>query len=134
VIAGFTGSQHKPPIEQYAGLTQLLRALGNITEGHHGDCIGADADFDQICEVIGIERHAHPGPDGPKRAYCESDVIHEPRPYLDRNRIIVDLCDVLIACPKGPEERRSGTWSTVRYARKQKVRIITVWPDGMVDL
>jgi outer membrane protein insertion porin family len=51
---------------------------------------------------------------------------------LDRNRAIVDSCDVLIACPKGPEEQRSGTWATVRYARKQKKRIVIIWPDGEV--
>ena len=41
-----------------------------------------------------------------------------PKPYLDRNRDIVDACEVLLATPDGPERLRSGTWSTVRYARK----------------
>jgi predicted Rossmann fold nucleotide-binding protein DprA/Smf involved in DNA uptake len=53
-------------------------------------------------------------------------------PPLVRNRIIVDGCDVLLAAPSGAERDnpRSGTWMTVRYARKRRKRIVIVWPDG----
>jgi predicted Rossmann fold nucleotide-binding protein DprA/Smf involved in DNA uptake len=80
-----------------------------------------------------VPRHAHPGPDGPARAYCEAEEVRPQRPYLDRNRDIVAASDVLIACPKGPEQRRSGTWSTVRYARQARLPILIVWPDGEVS-
>jgi hypothetical protein len=39
---------------------------------------------------------------------------------------------MLAACPKGPEERRSGTWATVRYARKTGKPVVIFWPDGTV--
>ena len=43
-----------------------------------------------------------------------------------------DETDMLVACPKGPEEVRSGTWSTVRFARKRGKRIVIIMPDGTV--
>lgn len=44
--------------------------------------------------------------------------------YLDRNREMVDGADVLIAFPKtAEEETRSGTWATIRYARKVGVEV-----------
>lgn len=61
-----------------------------------------------------------------------SDEKREPLPYLARNCVIVDEADILLACPKGPEEQRSGTWATVRYARKQNKRIVIVYPDGTI--
>ena len=39
-------------------------------------------------------------------------------PYLERNKNIVNAVDFIIAAPDGPEKVRSGTWSTVRYAKK----------------
>ena len=44
--------------------------------------------------------------------------------------MLVDACEVLLATPKGPEKLRSGTWATVRYARKVGKRIVIIEPDG----
>lgn len=135
MIIGFTGTQEELPAAQVSALGFLLGGIRNaigIVEVHHGDCVGADAAFDRCCVEHSFVRHAHPGPHSAKRAYCEADVIHEERPFLARNKEIVDLCDVLVACPRGGEVRRSGTWSTVRYARKHSRRIIFVWPNGDV--
>jgi len=45
--------------------------------------------------------------------------------YLERNLDIVKNSSLLIACPinKNKEELRSGTWSTIRKARKHKLTI-----------
>lgn len=65
---------------------------------------------------------------------AHSDDIRDPLPPLERNHRIVDACDVLIACPKDAQEQlRSGTWATVRYARKQGKRVIVITPDGTVE-
>lgn len=47
------------------------------------------------------------------------------KPYLERNANIVEESSILIACPidKNEEEWRSGTWSTVRKARKRNIMI-----------
>jgi hypothetical protein len=52
-------------------------------------------------------------------------------PPLDRNKMMVDDCEALIATPRlMVEELRSGTWSTIRYARKCRKPVHIVWPDG----
>ena len=57
--------------------------------------------------------------------------MHVALPYTRaQHKQIVNVCDVLIAAPSGPEKLRSGTWSTVRYARKLHKNITIVLPDG----
>lgn len=44
---------------------------------------------------------------------------------LDRNREIIAEVSVLIAAPETDvEEQRSGTWATVRYARKKGIPVV----------
>lgn len=110
------------------------------TELHHGCCEGADASMHEITRVLkpDVRIVGHPGTDqhgeSPSRAYRLRDLDEEwaPEPYLDRDRVIVRVCDLLVACPHGPEARRSGTWSTIRYARKAGKPILIIWPDGTV--
>lgn len=106
---------------------------------HHGDCIGADVQFDEICRALPLIRiHIHPPIDSKSRAWKTEIVpstVHQLLPFLDRNHAIVDACDFLIAVPSDSHERkRSGTWATIRYARKQGKRIYLVMPDGTVIL
>ncbi len=47
------------------------------------------------------------------------------RESLDRNLRLVAECDVLVAAPlTDAEVRRSGTWATVRYARRRGVPVV----------
>jgi len=112
-------------------MRQLLEPDGG--EVHHGDCVGAD---DQVgsfaAKLSGVTVTLHPPTNPSKRAFCAADEVREAKPYLDRNRDIVDETELLVAFPKGPEEKRSGTWATVRYARKLDRQIMYVWPDGTV--
>jgi predicted Rossmann fold nucleotide-binding protein DprA/Smf involved in DNA uptake len=51
--------------------------------------------------------------------------------YMDRNARLVALGDMLLAFPATrAEELRSGTWSTIRRARKAGKRIVIVPLDG----
>jgi hypothetical protein len=115
---GFTGTQVGMSERQKK---QLRLELTTATEFHHGDCIGADAEADEIARSMGIPIIIHPPSDPKKRARCRQpgDKVHRTLPYLDRNKMIVASTERLIAAPKAMEEElRSGTWSTVRYARK----------------
>jgi len=59
-------------------------------------------------------------------------VLYNARPPLTRNHDIVDCTELLIACPKSmKEELRSGTWATVRYARKLERPVIIIYPNGI---
>ena len=93
----------------------------------HGDCVGADNDFHNICRSLkpsikneaDILIHIRPGgtTNNNFRAFCKGDFHYYAKPFLERNKDIVNNCDILLACPRSNvEELRSGTWATIRYA------------------
>ena len=132
MIVGFTGTRWGMTGEQSATVLRLLNQT-EANEGHHGDCVGADEQFHTICHMAGVLTVVHPPEDDKLRAYCKGYwKIEEERPYLVRNRVIVDTCDFLIAAPREEYEpavyRGSGTWATIRYARRSKRRFRIVWP------
>lgn len=99
-----------------------------------GDCVGADEEvYDLAREVGGFYLIGHPPVNPRKRAFRDYDLEMEPEEYLIRNRRMVDGSGRLIAAPgEGNEVLRSGTWSTVRYARKLGVPTQLVLPNGEV--
>ena len=72
----------------------------------------------------------HPPNIKDKRAFCNDYRFSFPeKPYLERNHDIVDNSDVLIATPKeSVEQIRSGTWATIRYAKKLNKPIMIMEP------
>jgi hypothetical protein len=134
---GFTGSQETPTPAQIKSAKKWVMSQTYI-EGHHGDCIGSDAAFHLICRAVGIRIVVHPPVIKTKRAFLVGDETRALADYLPRNRNIVHATAALLAMPSGPETQRSGTWSTVRYARglrkehKLKYPIYIVWRDGSV--
>jgi hypothetical protein len=110
------------------------RGAGTIISIAHGDCIGGDATIDARAQYVGAYRIVHPGP-GEYRAYCLADEIAEPKPFLDRDRDIVEETEELWAFPGGMSEqqRGSGTWYTVHYAQKHNTPVTIVWPNGTVE-
>ena len=136
MIVGFTGTEKGMTSAQKQTLCLLLDSL-DVTEFHHGDCVGADAEAHEIALDRGIRIVIHPPTDSKKRAFCKGAVeIREPKPYLDRNHDIVDEGDgALIATPFEEKEiLRSGTWATVRYAYKmgRAVDVFVIRPEGWV--
>jgi len=120
--------------QQALALYDALKGLPEVSEAHHGDCIGADGEFHVMCQDLGIPIHIHP-PDNPyARAFCEDAIkVHEKKPYLERNKDIVNNSDVMFATPKESEEQlRSGTWATVRYSRKTGKKLTIIFPEGTI--
>jgi hypothetical protein len=105
-------------------------------EAHHGDCIGADADFHEIVKETTAWTVGHLPDKNGKRAFCDFDETTVPMPYLDRNRSIVAEADYLIATPSNYLELKqgSGTWATWRYATKAGVPRVMIFPDGSLDM
>jgi len=131
-VIGFTGTQYGMTDDQ----KQMFRQLLTIIEGcdfHHGDCLGADEEAAAIAKELNYHIIGHPPIKQYKRAFFTSDEEWSQKDYLDRNKDIVNESEVLIAAPKGPEELRSGTWSTVRYARKMSKKILIINPDGTLN-
>ena len=119
-----TGTQEGLSDNQYKQVYNLLLEMyeNNHSEVclHHGDCIGVDAEVNKIARALGYYTIAHPCDIEEKRAFSQSDETLEPLPPLVRNRIMVDESSFVIACPKQDKEiLRSGTWATIRYAKKQ---------------
>lgn len=131
MILGFTGTWHQPPPAQEITLRKLFVGVDTL---HHGDCIGADALAHSIAVEYGIKIVVHPPLNERKRAWMRDGAEVRARyEYLERNQHIVDECDHLIAVPyTNVEVPRSGTWSTVRRARKANKPLTIVWPDGSV--
>jgi hypothetical protein len=134
MIIGFTGTSHGMTVAQFETVRDLLKGFYPLTI-HHGDCIGADAQVHSIALALDTSIQIHPPLDSSKRAMCSgANIMHFARPYLERNREIVKAgIQGLIATPfQDHEILRSGTWATVRYARKLKRHIWIVWPDGSI--
>lgn len=140
---GFTGTQEGMTVKQLRGVGQVLLCHLLVeylpVNFHHGDCIGADAQAHTLARALWFRVFIHPPTDESKRAFCKANPerIAPSKPYLDRNKDIVAETDVLIATPSqqvGEVIRGSGTWYTVRYARKLGRQIYIVRPDGRIIL
>lgn len=114
---GTTGARTKRPEDVCQRFRELLTEWG-ATELHHGDCVGWDKQAHDIAVSLGITTVAHPPDNSKMRAFCCADYVRPALPYLERNREIVLSTVKMIAAPDGPEVARSGTWSTIRTAKK----------------
>lgn len=136
---GFTGARAGMTAAQKLAFLELLPSLRNgELVLRHGDCVGADADAHDLAASLGSQIIIHPGiaSDGVMhfRAWKNGAAVsfREPKLYLERDRDIVDLSDLVIATPAGPPQVRSGTWYTIRYARKRRKALYIIEPDGTV--
>lgn len=130
MILGLTGTRNNLTPAQVAWLrTQLASA----EELHHGACVGADAAAHLTARTLGVPVVVHPPAD--ERLMMPADPAVEwlpAKPYLDRNRDIVDATEQLLALPDGPERHSGGTWYTVRYAWGRGKVVRVCYPDGTV--
>ena len=133
MIYGFTGTSQGMTKVQRASFRALVQKL-NVEVFHHGDCVGADAQaHNTVRKRTKARVIIHPPKNEKARAFCKGASLTYPADdYLARNRKIVDRCQHLIATPAGDEVLRSGTWSTVRYAKKIGRPVTIINPDGEV--
>jgi len=143
---GFTGSRAGLTDAQKNTVAQLLKWI-KPDEVHHGECVGADANFHEIvrgvlpqCHIIG-----HPPLMVTYHASLKGYYREEKRKgYLKRDNDIVDACDILIGCPKigrtfqvvertALNPYRGGAWYTINYAQKVGKEIVIVKPDGSIE-
>jgi hypothetical protein len=115
----------------------LRRDPSSIGIFNHGDCIGADAQAHAMVVADLPITHIiiHPPTDSKARAWCATSskradlLILATLPYHARNRTIVDASDILLAAPAQRKEiPRSGTWATVRYARRSGIPVVLFLP------
>ena len=134
---GFTGTRKGLTPPQMEAVVKWFNSTGDVFTGFlHGCAIGADAWMAKFIRNQDryIPLYAYPCNISDQTSHDAikiSDSVYEAEPPLKRNRTIVDYCNTLLACPADmQEEQRSGTWATIRYARKSGKPIVIVWPDG----
>jgi hypothetical protein len=122
MIIGFTGTREGMTQHQKEQFVLKLFELG-LTEFHHGDCKGADADAHDIVREFFPDVYIviHPPELSYTQAFKQGDEHRVPGSYINRDKDIVDDSEYLIGAPLTNEEQwRSGSWTTIRYARKTK--------------
>lgn len=118
MIVGVTGTREGATEYQLAELRKVLADLKGA-EFHHGDCNGVDVQAAAIARELGYKIVCYPPKSTEEQGFFGGDVVHAPAGYLERDRAIVDACDVLLVCPKQMEwQPKGGTWYTHDYAKK----------------
>lgn len=131
---GFTGTQKGMTADQLRSVLSLLQQLPNLLAVRHGDCIGADDNFDLLVRTHfpNVTIYVYPPRNPSKRAWTHkrgATTVYPVAEYLNRNKAIVRDSDMLIGAPSSiVEQLRSGTWSTIRYATKLGKAQAIVYP------
>lgn len=125
---GFTGTQNLST-KDYETVRSIVLSLPSDIRVVVGGCIGVDDYVAYVAFNSGYHVHAiipfnrsKVAPDW--RDYCTTyEEMPEGTDYRDRNtRIVEEVTDRLIAIAgypeNDPQSRRSGTWMTVRIARR----------------
>ena len=140
IIISFTGTQSGMTDKQQSVVKGILHGcyVSGARKVHHGMCIGADNQFHNLAVEIGFTIFGHPGLNKFRkvwnRADVKCDITYPEKYFLDRNLDIVNSGTILIATPKGfKEETRSGTWATIRCAKRLHKEIYIVWPNGNTE-
>lgn len=128
---GVSGTRHGLTPAAAVAFTNYMDTH-TVDELHHGDCLGVDKTIhDLVTADYDAQIIIHPPDNETLRAFCKSETIHTPKPYIVRNKRIVNSVDRLIAFPPTKEEIvRSGTWATIRYAKKKKLPTLLIFKDG----
>lgn len=144
---GFTGTSRGMTVPQYHTMTRLIYEIPDSVEieAHHGNCVGADEEFHRIlCDqfrerATQLRFVIHPGDNPLMQAGCEKKypwigtTVLPVMSNLARNAEIVMAVDEMFATPKmDQEELRSGTWHTIRTAKRLKRSLTIICRDGTV--
>jgi hypothetical protein len=131
----FTGTSRGMNKIQFAKVSEFLfNNVDRFDLAIHGDCIGADAEFHTICKVLNVPIDIHPCDITHFRAFCEGFRVFPIDKPLTRNKTMIDKADLTLATPfENQEVLRSGTWSSIRYAKKKDKMLIIFYPDGRIE-
>lgn len=131
----FTGTRQGMSDSQKRQFLEFLADYrGKISVFAHGACIGADVEAHaMVRDVLGSSTFIAVFPSTAKtRVHVQgADLVADPKPPLERDKDIVDCgSGLLVATPlQMCEVQRSGTWATVRYARKRGVPVRILWRE-----
>jgi hypothetical protein len=135
---GFTGTRAGMSTTQHGWCRKLLDK-GHPSVFRHGGAFGADTQVHAIWKELKLSGHADVWPADDKRRAL---FLNQPRVTvkdvmnpLTRNEEIVSRVGFLVAAPHTQGEvQRSGTWHTIRFAIRNEVPTLILWPDGKLTL
>ena len=134
IRVGFTGGRKAIQSERITlEIVRILYSLDyGISKVSHGGAVGADKIVhDTVLRILPstqveiwpsnlTQYHA-------KLVVNENVTVHDQKDPLERNKLIVDNSDLLVAIPDCKTEvLRSGTWQTIRYAKKTGVLVMII--------
>lgn len=136
-VAGFTGPRALRNGQRETLLTPLVKELGHFQQFVTGAAYGLDTAAAEVCyELWPDAQHTLVVPaawhnrDVVQWAFeREFEIIMAPGKdtvrdaYMARNDMMVNLLTKLFAFPTTPERMRSGTWATIRRARRRGIPV-----------
>jgi hypothetical protein len=138
MILGFTGTRKGMTKAQLVTLRKLVDDIYISTmppppyEWHHGCSGKSDVAGSYIAAACNMKVVGHPSITVEPQGYW--DVLLPERMPLERDDDIAKHVELLFATPEHDSEIiRSGTWTTIRRARKHKTRHIIIYRDGTYE-
>jgi hypothetical protein len=136
MVVAFTGTQNGMTETQRDAVRGVLRSVKKWDSIFlYGACVGADSQAMLEALALGFQIVAYPANNvsASKHGLIPTIAVErEAEPALARNRRMVSEAELLLAAPHGREQLRSGTWATVRYARRCNLPIVICWPNGLI--
>jgi len=131
MIVSVSGSRDGSTPYQHQQVKLFIKTYHEyIEELHHGQCKGFDEEVHDLAMEHSIKIVIHPATKQKYLSDRKSEIMLPPKEYLERNKDLSQVCHLLIAAPSTEEEvMRSGTWSTIRYARKKGKKIWIIPPE-----
>lgn len=148
---GVTGTRAQLTHEQHRSIKHFIcEMLVSKVIMHNGCCVGADMELFDLGlhsgNIVGFVMHPPIKTDqsfnpveflekiSHKPTVGGKIEIRPPLDYLERDREIVGMSSYMIAAPRQMKEQRrgSGTWYTIRQARKFNKPMIIFYPSGLM--
>lgn len=126
---GVTGTREGMTEKQFEEVVKFFETH-HISELHHGDCAGVDAEVAEYATSLGIKTVCHPPISDYLRVFHNSTEFREKYGYLERDQHIVNETELLLVIPKQTTwQPNGGTWYTHDYAVKLESKILVIWPS-----
>jgi hypothetical protein len=113
--------------EQSRALRLSLASLGHAVL-HHGDAVGADAEAHEQAVALGWSVIIHPPINEAWRARKAASEERAPKPYLVRNRDIVDETELLVAALADAVEHPQSEGSGLPLPAEFVLQAGTIFP------
>lgn len=117
-------------------LDGFRKLLSTFDKGLNPFIIGGDeADYDLFLSLLGqgfkVAVYPHSGSNNETDKFNGAEIINASLPLRERNKRMIDDCDILIGIPQTFNEYEdSPAWKTIRYAIQNEKDVHVISPNG----